>query len=83
MRVEASNRSLEFHQLCHPHGIQNGDSIFDLRSHQEERCDVLIDLKDAYFHIPILPDSQPYLFIALNGKTVPIQGSLFWPLSSI
>ena len=37
-----------------------------------------IDLNDAYFQILIHVDSQPHLWIALDGK-VYIQGSLFCP----
>ena len=36
------------------------------------------DLKDAYFQVPVHPDSQPYYLIASNGKVSQCK-VLFWP----
>ena len=40
-----------------------------------------IDLKDAYFQITIYLDPQPYLLIALEGKSYQFK-TVFWPFNS-
>ncbi len=40
---------------------------------------VTIDLKDAYFHISILPYHKKFLRVRFWGQSIPISGSSVWP----
>ena len=66
-RVEAGNQPFDPQQSYHPHESQDRDSTFGLGAIKNGAV-IFIDLKDTYFQIPIHPNSQPYLYIALNGK---------------
>lgn len=40
----------------------------------------MLDLKDAYLHVPILLAQRLYLIFAFHGKTLPIQRTPVWNL---
>ncbi len=44
-------------------------------SNQVEDWFVTIDIKDAYFHISILPQHRKFLEVCFRGQSVPISGS--------
>ena len=66
--MEASDQSLEPNWLCHPCKIQNGDGSSVLGSIRKEDVMFSEDLEDAYFHVRVHPNSQPYFWITFEGE---------------
>ena len=52
-RVEAGGRPFLFQWICHPHQVQDRDSILCLTGHQEGAVMLSIYLKMVSFKIPV------------------------------
>ena len=64
--VASHDRLVESEWVLHSHQILHGDSIISPGVDQEGDIMFSINLKDAYFQIPIHLDSQPYLRITFE-----------------
>ena len=75
--LEASHRLIHSELLFHPDKFQIETVALILVSIRKGDLMFSVDLKDAYFQIPIHSDSQPYLRFVLEGQVFQFRALYF------